>query len=314
MDRTCTLFTTSGPIRPGELATDVAPIPTAMLEASGRRKQRFYETLHRRERPAESGTIQFGFWSGFRGRSLRPGDHVYPFELLLDPLLPESMFLEGNEVSYHLVAYVRRPGVGRRGLSHQLPVTVIRCPTESTLEQLEPIHITRTWRHQLRCDIHVSAKAAPLGHRLPISVCLTQLSKSIHVKLAVYLTEIVQHGDKYGQWSTKAPCRKILLFSGERGPCRDHRLGHKTFCSATSVGMNDYQHVSTDESAILNHAGCSDPLGDAVGNSSLELGLEMQLPFCSTHAQRRDLPEAHCDISSDSVRVSHNLEVSSTAS
>src|SRR5450755_457111 len=78
-----------------------------------------------------------------------PGDYIYNFELPLDSRLPETIAVDLGHVKYELEAIVERSGAFRANLMGTKEVTLIRAPAEGSLEQVEPIAISRNWEDQL---------------------------------------------------------------------------------------------------------------------------------------------------------------------
>src|SRR5947207_9605810 len=79
----------------------------------------------------------------------QPGDYVYNFELPLVSRLPESIAVDLGNVKYELEALVERSGAFRANLMGSKELTLIRAPSEGSLEQTEPIAISRNWEDQL---------------------------------------------------------------------------------------------------------------------------------------------------------------------
>ncbi|KAI7243368.1 hypothetical protein KC352_g14591, partial [Hortaea werneckii] len=110
-------------------------------------------------------------------RTFMPGDYIYNFEFPLDSRLPETIDVELGSVKYELEAEVVRSGAFRANLEGKKEVTLIRAPAEGSLEQVEPIAISRNWEDQLHYDIVISGKSFPLGSQVPIAFKLTPLAK-----------------------------------------------------------------------------------------------------------------------------------------
>lgn len=111
-------------------------------------------------------------------RIFQPGDYVYNFELPLDHHLPETIDVELGSVSYELEALIERSGAFRGNLAGSREVTLIRTPGESSLEQVEPIAISRDWEDQLHYDIIISGKSFPSVLRCPLHSSLRRWPRS----------------------------------------------------------------------------------------------------------------------------------------
>jgi len=77
-------------------------------------------------------------------RTFCPGEYMYNFELPLDSHLPETIDVDLGSVKYELEATVERAGAFRTNLVGTKEVTLIRAPSEGSLEQVEPIAISRS--------------------------------------------------------------------------------------------------------------------------------------------------------------------------
>ena len=60
--------------------------------------------------------------------------------------LPESINVDLGSVKYELEALVERSGAFRANLVGAKELTLIRAPSEGSLEQVEPIAISRNWK------------------------------------------------------------------------------------------------------------------------------------------------------------------------
>lgn len=246
---------------------------------------------------------------GLKGNVFPPGSYEYPFELVLNPRLPESVHLKRANVSYQVEVCVERPGLWRHDIVHSQPITVIRCPTESSLDLTEPLYMARTWGSQFHYEVFVSAKAVALGHRLPVSMRLTPLSHMKCTKLQVYLTEDVKY--KFGHPIVRDPRKRTLLFEAGDAPPKSYgsaatsRPGDLLSVRA----LTDHRPESTDGEALVTYSNFSDWLWGSFRSEPTDLEMNLQLPLCQMHGHGTEaLPQMHCDISYKNAKVSHSVE------
>ena len=145
-------------------------------------------------------------------RSFNPGTYMYNFELPLDSHLPETIDVELGSVKYELEAIIERAGAFRANLVGTKEVTLIRAPAEGSLEQVEPIAISRSWEDQLHYDIVISGKSFPLGAQVPIAFKLTPLAKVQCHRIKVFVTENVEYFCSNKRVHRMEPVRKVQLF------------------------------------------------------------------------------------------------------
>lgn len=176
-----------------------------------------------------------------------PGDYVYNFELPVDSRMPESINVELGNVKYELEALVERSGAFRANLVGVKELTVIRTPSEGSLEQIEPIAISRNWEDQLHYDIVISGKSFPLGASVPIAFKLTPLAKVQCHRIKVFITENIQYFTANKRVHRLEPTRKVQLFENEPTlPASLHIRG--ALCASRleegSLGTIDRQQLS----------------------------------------------------------------------
>ena len=145
-------------------------------------------------------------------QTFNPGDYMYNFELPLDSRLPETINAEFGSIKYELKATIARAGAFRVSLVGIKEVILIRIPVEGSLEQIEPIVISRSWEDQLRCDVVISGKLFPLAAQIPIAFKLTPLAKGQCDYIKVFATENVELYCSNKRVHRKEPVRKVQLF------------------------------------------------------------------------------------------------------
>jgi len=116
-----------------------------------------------------------------------------------------------------LEAIIERAGTFKPNLHGAQEVIVVRAPDQGSLEQVEPIAISRKWEDQLHYDIVISGKSFPIGSKIPIAFKLTPLAKVQCHRIKVYVTENVDYYCKGKRVTRKDAQRKILLLERNAG-------------------------------------------------------------------------------------------------
>lgn len=245
-------------------------------------------------------------------RIFTPGDYIYSFELPIDSRLPESIHVELGSVKYELEAIVERAGAFRANLIGSKEVTLIRAPTEGSLEQVEPIAISRNWEDQLHYDIVISGKSFPLGAQVPIAFKLTPLAKVQCHRIKVYLTENIQYFTTNKRVHRLEPTRKIQLFEKRSD-------GHSTSAyPGSTIRITAGGGVSYDgrEAAARGEEDVPrDPyslLGNLEGEHNVgptEMEFNVQLPSCSMMKERDKHQRIHFDTTYQHIQVHHWIKV-----
>lgn len=245
-------------------------------------------------------------------RIFTPGNYVYSFELPIDSRLPESIKVDLGSVKYELEAIVERAGAFRPNLIGTKEVTFIRAPTEGSLEQVEPIAISRNWEDQLHYDIVISGKSFPLGAQVPIAFKLTPLAKVQCHRIKVFLTENIQYLTTSKRVHRLEPTRKIQLFEKRAD-------GHSTSAyPGSSIRITAGGGVSYDgrEAAARGEENVPrDPtslLGNLEGEHNVgptEMEFNVQLPSCSMMRERDKHQRIHFDTTYPGIQVNHWIKV-----
>ena len=252
--------------------------------------------------------VQKGF------KVFHPGDYVYNFELPLDSRLPESIAVDLGNVRYELEALVERSGAFRANLLGSKELTMIRAPSEGSLEQTEPIAISRNWEDQLHYDIVISGKSFPLGSQVPIAFKLTPLAKVQCHRIKVFVTENIQYFTNNKRVHRLEPTRKVQLFEKRAdghsvssypgssmritaggGIAYDHRV-------AAAEGNED---VPRDNTNLLGNL---DNDAGAIGPTEMEFNV--QLPSCYMMREKMKSERLHFDTTYQNIQVNHWIKVS----
>jgi len=247
-------------------------------------------------------------------RTFAPGDYLYNFELPLDSHLPETMEVDLGSVKYELEAIVERAGAFRTNLVGSKEVTLIRTPAEGSLEQVEPIAISRTWEDQLHYDIVISGKSFPLGAQVPIAFKLTPLAKVQCHRIKVFVTENVEYFCSNKRVHRLEPTRKVQLFEkrADSPPTSTFPGSTMRIVSGGGVPYDQRaaaaagQHVAVQDSTNL--------LGDLSGESNIgptEMEFNVQLPSCHNMKDKDKQMRLHFDTTYQNIQVHHWIKVGS---
>ena len=256
--------------------------------------------------PGGSTVAQKGY------RTFTPGTYIYGFELPIDSRLPETINVELGSVKYELEATVERAGAFRANLVGTREVTLIRAPTEGSLEQVEPIAIARDWEDQLHYDIVISGKSFPLGAKVPIAFKLTPLAKVQCHRIKVFLTENIQYFTADRRVQRPEPARKILLFekradgnstSAYPGSTVRITAGGGISYNAREAAARGDENVPRDLSSLLGNLEGENNVGPT------EMEFNVQLPSCSMMREKDKFQRIHFDTTYQNIQVHHWIKV-----
>ncbi|KAI9753179.1 MAG: glycine cleavage system H-protein subunit [Chaenotheca gracillima] len=245
-------------------------------------------------------------------RTFHPGDYIYNFELPLDSRLPETIDVELGSVKYDLDVLVERAGAFRTNLFGSKPVTLIRAPAESSLEQVEPIAISRNWEDQLHYDIVISGKSFPLGSQVPIAFKLTPLAKVQCHRIKVYVTENIEYYCREKRVHRLEPTRKVHLFEKRAdGPSSSTFPGSSMRILAGGGVEYDYRQAAAqgDENVTRD---MTNLLGDLEGEHNVgptEMEFSVQLPSCSSLRELSGAQRLHFDTTYQNIQVHHWIKI-----
>lgn len=248
-------------------------------------------------------------------RTFLPGDYIYNFELPLDSRLPETIDVELGSVKYELEAVIERSGAFRANLTGTKEVTLIRAPAEGSLEQVEPIAISRNWEDQLHYDIVISGKSFPLGSQVPIAFKLTPLAKVQCHRIKVLVTENIEYFCSNKRVHRMEPVRKVQLFE-KRADTPPTTTFPGSTMRVTAGGGIPYDLRA--RAAAGEDVPTSDPTnllgnldGDSIGPTEMEFSV--QLPSCHTMKDKDRSQRLHFDTTYQNIQVHHWIKVSSVA-
>ncbi|KAL5366122.1 hypothetical protein BJX96DRAFT_169664 [Aspergillus floccosus] len=240
------------------------------------------------------------------------GDYLYSFEFPIDGSLPETIKTDLGFVRYDLEAIVERSGAFRPNLLGTLEVPVIRTPAEGSLEQVEPIAISRNWEDQLHYDIVISGKSFPLGSQVPIAFKLTPLAKVECHRIKVYVTENIQHWTVDKSVHRFQPAKKVLLFE-KRADSASTSAYPGSSMRVTAGGGIDYDQRAAaargQEFVDRNRTNLLGDLARDAGVGPTEMEFNVQLPSCYEMKNRDESQRLHFDTTYENIQINHWIKI-----
>jgi hypothetical protein len=245
-------------------------------------------------------------------RTFNAGEYVYDFELPLDSHLPETLEVEYGSVKYELEATVERAGAFRTNLVGSKQVILIRAPSEGSLEQVEPIAISRSWEDQLHYDIVISGKSFPLGAQVPIAFKLTPLAKVQCHRIKVFVTENVEYFCDQKRVHRMDAVRKVQLFEKRAdGPPTSAYPG-STMRIVSGGGVPYDQRAAAARGEDVQVQDPTNLLGNLGGDSDVgptEMEFNVQLPSCHNMRDKDKMAKLHFDTTYQNIQVHHWIKV-----
>lgn len=245
-------------------------------------------------------------------RNFLPGDYIYNFELPLDSRLPETIDVELGSVKYELEAVVERSGAFRANLVGSKEVTLIRAPAEGSLEQVEPIAISRNWEDQLHYDIVISGKSFPLGTQVPIAFKLTPLAKVQCHRIKVLVTENIEYFCSNKRVHRMEPTRKVQLFEKRADGPPTSTFPGSTMRVTAGGGVPYDQRARAARGEDVVPTDTTNLLGSLEGDSNVgptEMEFNVQLPSCHTMKDRDRSQRLHFDTTYQNIQVHHWIKI-----
>ncbi|KIW60376.1 hypothetical protein, variant [Exophiala xenobiotica] len=242
-----------------------------------------------------------------------PGDYIYNFELPLDSRLPESINVDLGHVKYELEALVERSGAFRANLVGTKELTLIRAPAEGSLEQVEPIAISRNWEDQLHYDIVISGKSFPLGSTVPIAFKLTPLAKVQCHRIKVFVTENIQYFTNNKKVHRLEPTRKVQLFekradghsvSSYPGSSMRILAGGGVPYDYRAAAARGEEDIPRDQTNLLGNLD-----NDAGSIGPTEMEFNVQLPSCHQMKDKLRSERLHFDTTYSNIQVNHWIKI-----
>lgn len=245
-------------------------------------------------------------------RTFLPGDYIYNFELPLDSRLPETIDVELGSVRYELEAEIMRAGAFRANLLGTKEVTLIRAPAEGSLEQVEPIAISRNWEDQLHYDIVISGKSFPLGSQVPIAFKLTPLAKVQCHRIKVLVTENIEYFCSNKRVHRMEPTRKVQLFEKRSDGPPISTFPGSTMRVTAGGGISYDARARAARGEEVTPADTTNMLGNLEGDTNIgptEMEFNVQLPSCHSMKERDRSQRLHFDTTYQNIQVHHWIKV-----
>ncbi|KAJ5082562.1 hypothetical protein N7532_011605 [Penicillium argentinense] len=240
------------------------------------------------------------------------GDYLYSFEFPIDGSLPETIKTDLGFVKYDLEAIVERSGAFRPNLLGTMEIPVIRTPAEGSLEQVEPIAISRNWEDQLHYDIVISGKSFPLGSQIPVAFKLTPLAKVECHRIKVYVTENIQHWTADKSVHRLQPAKKVLLFE-KRAESASTSTYPGSSMRVTAGGGIDWDHRAAaargEEIVDRSRTNLLGNLSSESGVGPTEMEFSVQLPSCHEMRNRDEAQRLHFDTTYENIQINHWIKI-----
>lgn len=141
----------------------------------------------------------------------QPGEYIYTFEQAIPSSYPETVKADFGYVEYQLFVSIERFGAFKSNLTARLPVTLVRTQSDTSIEETEPIAISRDWEDQLHYDIVIASKDIILDAFLPLAFHFSPLDKVTLHRIRIYLTETMEYYCKDKKVHRMEPTKKFLL-------------------------------------------------------------------------------------------------------
>jgi hypothetical protein len=232
--------------------------------------------------------------------------------LPLDSHLPETIDVDLGSVKYELEATVERAGAFRTNLMGTKEVTLIRAPSEGSLEQVEPIAISRSWEDQLHYDIVISGKSFPLGAQVPIAFKLTPLAKVQCHRIKVFVTENVEYFCNNKRVHRMEPVRKVQLFEKRADGPPTSTFPGSTMRIVSGGGVPYDQRAAASRGEDVQVQDPTNLLGDLGGDANIgptEMEFNVQLPSCHNLKEKDKSSKLHFDTTYQNIQVHHWIKV-----
>jgi hypothetical protein len=287
----------------GALSTRSSRSSTGLSERD-RRRLSLQAIQSRSFQKGEAFSSSGGDRKGYK--TFHPGVYEYSFEIALDHTCPETIDVPLGKVNYELDVLVERASAFRSNLLGRREVKLIRVPDQESLEQVEPIAITRTWEDQLWYDIAISGKSFPIGGTIPIAFRLTPLAKVQCHRIKVYATESIEYFTDDMRVTRKDSAKKVLLFEKQAGkPLSKEYQG----CSINFLHggeSNDTGSSRPNDSASGNLLGDLSKGEQFWGQTEIEMNIK--IPDCEMMKKERH-KALHPETTWKNIKVYHWIKI-----
>lgn len=245
-------------------------------------------------------------------RTFYPGDYIYNFELPLDARLPETIDVDLGSVKYELEATIERAGAFRANLMGNKEVVLVRAPSEGSLEQVEPIAISRNWEDQLHYDIVISGKSFPLGAKIPVAFKLTPLAKVQCHRIKVFITENTEYFCSNKRVHRMEPTRKVLLYEKRSDGTTTSTFPGSSSRVTAGGGVPFDQRDAAARGEPVPTQDANNLLGHLEQDANVgptEMEFNVQLPGCQQASERERLNRLHFDTTYQNIQVHHWIKI-----
>ncbi|KAH3673114.1 hypothetical protein WICPIJ_009906 [Wickerhamomyces pijperi] len=150
-----------------------------------------------------------------------PGEYHYSFEHAIPCSSPETISCSYGSIRYELLVSLNRPGAFKSNIHTTRELKVVRLQCEDSVEDSEPITISRDWEGHLLYDMVIFSKSIVLNAFIPMSFCLKPTEKIKLHRIRVYLTESTDYYTKNRKIHRNENSKKILLMEKRAPPPPD---------------------------------------------------------------------------------------------
>ncbi|GFF25626.1 putative arrestin-related trafficking adapter C839.02 [Aspergillus udagawae] len=238
-------------------------------------------------------------------KCFHPGKYSYEFEMILHSDLPESTFVEGTIVRYHLKASVQCHSM-LRGMYKSTEVDAVRCPADAYVEDSVGGNWSLHVDGVLHVDVTLPRKGIALEDCLPVLLKYKGYNDTKFRKLHVFLVEDVRYYMRDGTRAGKAPYKRRLLHETRNNDLRPE-VHWQPGGKLSEEELDIFEAKSTSFPMSCNN--CDSPDGDSLPPSqTIDIDLKLNMPKCKSHRDAPDCRIMHYDTKLRSVEVTHFLE------
>lgn len=128
------------------------------------------------------------------GPSLKPGNHEWPFEILIKGYRMETLQgLSDTFLSYKLRVIVER-GAFAKDLKAYKPVRLVRTYDPTSLALNQSVSMDRLWPEKIKYTFSTPSKAVVFGSTIPCELAMVPLVKGVKIgKIAIALMELQEY-------------------------------------------------------------------------------------------------------------------------
>ncbi|CCF55590.1 hypothetical protein KAFR_0A01520 [Kazachstania africana CBS 2517] len=225
--------------------------------------------------------------------TFQPGDYIYPFEQPLSQTLPESIRADFGSVEYSLMVTVEKFTHFKHTINSKLPVRIIRTQSDTSVEESEPIVISRDWEKLLYYNIIIASKDIILDAFLPIHFKFAPLDKLVLHRIRVYITETMEYYCRSQKVHRVEPTKKVLL-AEHCGP-RLKNLPPNLIHSTKAKYMGNLLKENSDD----------DDDNGIISNKEFEFKVFVPNKFKEQNMTQR----LHPDTAHDNIKANHWIKI-----